>query len=270
MRRFAIGVAIAWGCVAQPSFADTGVSERLVCEAGHPRCVDLVLRNMERRLRALSRTCDHDAIFSLLYFRTTEKFEETLPALGYGDTRAVVREDALFADYYFRAYDAYHRGWGYVPPAWQITFEAAEQRAVSAIGNALLSMNAHIQRDLPFVLFELDRRGRPVSYADHLLVNEFLAQVDVAREIAARFDPAFATNIDPAVLQQLIVSWRELAFANYLRLRSAATLEAWLAVAADIERSTAELARTFVQQTAYPAGTDSSARDAFCGAAARP
>jgi hypothetical protein len=60
---------------------------------------------------------------------------------------------------------------------------------------------------------------------------------------------------------------RELAFVNYLRLRDAPDLRAWLTAAADIERYAADMARAFAQQTAYPSGTDSAARDAHCSAA---
>ena len=267
MKGAVLGVLMGVVCTAHagPAFAD--VSWRLACRVGEPRCVDFVIDEMGRRFTPLARRCDHDAIFSLLYLRTTQKFEETLLSLGYADVRGVVREDALFADYYFRAYDAYRRRHGFVPPAWQIAFTAAEERAVSGVGNALLGMNAHIQRDLPFVLYELDRRGHPVSYDDHDRVNVFLGQVDAAQELARRFDPAFASGVDPAVLQQLIASWRELAFVNYLRLRDATNLHAWLTVAAEIERYAADMARVFAQQTAYPAGSDSAARDAHCRAA---
>jgi hypothetical protein len=219
---------------------------------------------MERRFRHLAKDCDHNAIFSLLYLRTTEKFRDTLSSIGYNDPASIVRQDALFADYYFSAYDAYHKGEGFVPPAWQIAFAAAGQRRVTAAGNTLLGINAHVQRDLPFTLFDLDQRGFPVSHADHTLVNNFLAQVMVDAEIAGRFDPTFDDNSDPAALLQLLFAWRELAFTNYLRLRNAPTAEARAAVASEIEGFAAAVAAGIVQQTAYPPGADSSSRDAFC------
>jgi hypothetical protein len=223
-----------------------------------------IIQEMERRFRHLAKDCDHDAIFSLLYLRTTEKFRDTLSSIGYGDPASIVRQDAIFADYYFRAFDAHHRGEGFVPPAWQIAFTAAGQRSVTAAGNALLGINAHVQRDLPFTLFDLDQRGFPVSHEDHTLVNNFLAQVMVDAEISGRFDPTFDDNSDPAALLQLLFAWRELAFNNYLRLRNAPTAEARAAVAAEIEGFAAAVAAGIVQQTAYPPGADSSSRDAFC------
>lgn len=265
MKRLAGGLAtfsLLWAINSTVASGD--VADKRACQEGQPHCTHFVIQEMERRFRHLAKDCDHDAIFSLLYLRTTEKFRDTLGAIGYGDPASVVRQDALFADYYFRAFDAFHGGGGNVPPAWGIAFAAAGQRRVTAAGNALLGINAHVQRDLPFTLFDLDQQGHPVSHADHTLVNNFLAQVMVDAEIAARFDPTFDDNSDPAALLQLLFAWRELAFTNYLRLRDAPTAEARAAVAAEIEGFAAAAAAGIVQQTAYPPGADSSSRDAFC------
>jgi hypothetical protein len=265
MKRFARGLAalsLLWGISLTVASGD--VEDKRACREGEPHCTHFVIQEMERRYRHLAKDCDHDAIFSLIYLRTTEKFRDTLSAIGYGDPASVVRQDAVFADYYFRAYDAYHKGEGFVPPAWQIAFTAAAQRKVTAVGNALLGINAHIQRDLAFTLFDLDQQGRPVSHEDHTLVNNFLAQVMVDAEIAGRFDPTFDDNSDPAALLQTIIVWREQAFANYLRLRNAPTAAARAAVAAEIEGFAGAVAAGIVQQTAYPPGADSSPRDAFC------
>src|SRR5262245_19056060 len=265
MKRFARGFAalsLMWAINSTVASGD--VADKRACQEGQPHCTHFVIQEMERRFRHLAKDCDHDAIFSLLYLRTTEKFRETLGAIGYGDPASIVRQDALFADLYFRAFDAFREGEGFVPPAWQIAFAAAGQRRVTAAGNALLGINAHVQRDLPFTLFELDQRGFPISHADHTLVNNFLAQVMVDAEIAGRFDPTFDDNSDPAALLQLLFAWRELAFTNYLRLRNAPTAEARAAVASEIEGFAAAVAAGIVQQTAYPPGADSSSRDAFC------
>ncbi len=272
-KRFAVGSAVLVSVVSVVSvpsvlWGGTGalddVSDHRACEAGETRCVRLVIKEMDKRFRKLARHCDHDAIFSLLYLRTTETFLDTLDTIGYADPSSVVREDAVFADYYFHAFDGFHDGRGDVPPAWDIAFTAAQDHAVQATGNALLGFNAHIQRDLPFVLYDLSVRGHPVSHDDHTLVNNFLAQVDATAEVVARFDPTFDDNADPAALFQLIVTWRELAFTNFVRLRDAPTPEARAAVAAEIEAYAGAVAQGIVQATAYPPGTDSSARDAFC------
>jgi hypothetical protein len=270
MKQITLGLVAALLVLSGSAGASDDVSDRRACEAGEPECVDFVIKEMGKRFRKLARRCDHDAIFSLLYLRTTETFRDTLDTIGYADPSSVIREDAVFADYYFRAFDAFHRGRGGVPPAWSVAFTAAQDRAVQSPGNALLGFNAHIQRDLPFVLHELFLRGHPVSHDDHTLVNDFLAQVDATDEVVARFDPTFDDNADPVALFQLIVAWRELAFTNFVRLRDAATPEARAAVAADIEATAGNTALGIAQATAFPPGTDSTARDAFCAAQRHP
>ena len=267
MKKLALVSTVAISIVMSAAAgAAEDVSGRRVCQVGDPACVRLVIREMDKRFRRLARRCDHDAIFSLLYLRTTETFRNTLDTIGYADPASVVREDARFAEYYFRAFDAFHGRRGSVPPAWDVAFTAARGRTVLSGGDALLGFNAHIQRDLPFVLYDLFLRGHPVSHEDHTLVNEFLAQVDATAEIAGRFDPTFGDNSDPAALFQLIVDWRELAFTNYLRLRDAPTPAARAAVAAEIEAYAGGVAAAIAQSTALPPGQDSSARDAFCAA----
>lgn len=246
---------------AAASRSSSDVSETRACREGTLACVSRVIREMTRRFDALARRCDHDAIFALVYLRTTEVYRDTADTIGYDDVASVTREDALFAEYYWRAFDAYQGGHGSVPPAWQIAFDSAAARTLSAQGNALLGVSAHIQRDLPFVLHELYTQGHAVSYEDHTLVNEFLAQVDVAPEIIDRFDPTYPPGSDSS----LIVAWRETAFRNFERLRDAAPVER-VVIAAEIEYSAALFAQNVVASTAYPAGASSRERDAFCSA----
>lgn len=245
------------------------LASKKVCERGVPKCVVFVIREMQRRYKPLAKQCDHDAIFALNYLRTTQVFLQTLEEVSYDDPALVIREDALFAQYYFQAYDAYHTGRGNVPPAWQIAFDAAQQRLVSGTGNIALGINAHIQRDLPFVLYELYLQGRPVSYEDHTRINEFLQKVNPLSELAEKFDPTIDDDDVPGDADdqqrfQLIVQWREGAFRNYERLRDASTQEERTQVAAEIEAFSAQTAQ-FLQQTfSYPSGSDSSQRDAYC------
>ncbi len=242
--------------------ADCEVSQKPQCQKGKIQCVHHVAQAMNKRFKKLTKECDHDAIFSLAYLRTTETYGETAEGIGYEDVASVTREDALFADYYFRAYDAYHSGDGEVPPAWQIAFDAAESKSVTSSGNAILGFNAHIQRDLPFTLYELYEQGTPVSEFDHFKVNEFLAQVDVVDEIIERFDPTYPTGGDSS----FIYEWRALAWYNYTLLRDAQSQQEWDAVAASIEQYTGAVAAQYAYFLAYPEGTSSEERDAYCEA----
>jgi hypothetical protein len=81
-------------------------TSKQACIVGKPKCVKFVIKEMEHRYKPLAKQCDHDALFALTYLRTTETFLDTLDEVRYNEP-AVIREDALFAEYYFRAYDAY-------------------------------------------------------------------------------------------------------------------------------------------------------------------
>jgi hypothetical protein len=244
------------------ALAGSEVSHNPQCQQGEIQCVHHVAQEMDTRFKRLTKECDHDTIFSLVYLRTTEKYGDTAEELGYEDVASVTREDALFADYYFRAYDAYHFGEGDVPLAWQVAFDAAESKSVTSAGNAILGFNAHIQRDLPFTLYELYEQGTPVSEFDHFKVNEFLAQVEVADEIIERFDPSYPTGGDSS----FIFEWRALAWHHYTLLRDAESPEEWNAIAAGIEEYTGAVAAQYAYFLAYPEGTTSEERDAYCEA----
>ena len=245
------------------------------CAAGRTRCVDGVIREMRRRLDPLAATCDHDAIFSLTYLRTTEEYRRTIedPAF-FEDTRFVNHEDAVFARYYFDAYDAWHApGSAAVPRAWAIAFRAADERAVSAAGNVVLGISAHVQRDLPFVLaaIGLVKPDGSSRKADHDRVNEFLNRVadDLYPEIARRFDPTVDDTELPGTADnfaafQLIPTWREVAWRNAERLVSAPSAAARSQVAAEIEAYAASQAQMLRAAYAYGPLRSSAARDAYC------
>src|SRR5262245_48037726 len=95
MKRLARGLAALSLLGAISSTVASGdVSDKLACQQGRPHCAHFVIQEMERRFRHLAKDCDHDAIFSLLYLRTTEKFQETLGTIGYSDQASIIRQDA--------------------------------------------------------------------------------------------------------------------------------------------------------------------------------
>ena len=243
------------------------------CSAGRAACVDKTIRQMTRRLDALA--CDHNAIFSLTYLRVTEEYRRTIEAPFFDDTSFVNYEDTVFAHYYFAAYDAWADGRiAEVPPAWRVAFDAAKQRRVTATGDLLLGINAHVQRDLPLVLYALglvapDGTSRK---ADHDRVDIILNRVqdDILAEIARRFDPTvddtnLPTGLDDAALFQILAGWREKAWRNAELLAAAPTPAARELVVASIEHDAELEARTIVVSMGYlPILQSSGPRDAFC------
>jgi hypothetical protein len=247
------------------------------CAAGRTHCVDAVIREMQRRFDPLAQACDHDAIFSLTYLRTTEEYRRTIEdPTFFDDTPFVNHEDAVFARYYFEAYDDWSAGRLFaVPRAWAIAFAAADERAVSAAGNIALGINAHVQRDLPFVLAAVGLVAADGSSRkpDHDRVDEFLNRVadDLYPEIARRFDPTLDDTELPGTADnfaafQIIPTWREIAWRNAERLVSAPSAEARAQVAADIEAYAASQAQTLRATYQYGPLGSSAARDAYCSA----
>ena len=247
------------------------------CIAGRSACVDKTIRQMTRRFNPLASSCDHNAMFSLTYLSVTQKYRSTIlnnPSF-FDDTSFVNYEDTIFAHYYFAAFDAWTSGQiEDVPPAWRITFDAASQHEVSGIGDLLLGINAHVQRDLPFVLYSigLTTPAGASRKPDHDRVDKILNRViePLIAEIARRFDPTvddaeLPTSFDDATLFQVLAAWREKAWRNAEELANAPTKAARNLVIAQIENDAASEAQTIVAGSAYPPLTNGSAqRDAYC------
>jgi hypothetical protein len=246
------------------------------CVAGRMNCVSAVIREMEGRFEPLGRSCDHNAMFALAYLRTTQTYLWAAKQSGFfQDTPWVNHEDAVFAKYYFNAYDNWLAGnRSQVPQAWLIAFDSAAERRTTGSGDLLLGMSAHINRDLPFTLAAIGMvtpEGQSRK-ADHDKVDEFLNMViePMLAELAARFDPDTVNVETPfgvgnAGLFQLIAAWRERAWRNAELLVSAPTPELRAAVAQQIELTAAAEATTIVASSSYlPPLTTTVPRDAFC------
>ncbi len=244
------------------------------CVAGRFQCVDKVIREMTRRFDKLAESCDHDLMFSVTYLRTTEEYLRAATTPGFfQDPTFVNHEDAVFANYYFRPFDAWHAGrTSEVPKAWRIAFDAAEKKTVTGSGDLLLGVNAHINRDLPYVLagIGLVKPDGTSRKSDHDKVNEFLNRVgdDLYREIVRRFDPTIddgnlPTWLDDMLTFQAFPVMRENAWRNAERLVAARTSSERALVEASIEENAAVTARAIVAATAADAPT-TAARDGYC------
>jgi Family of unknown function (DUF5995) len=246
------------------------------CVAGRMNCVRALIREMERRFEPLGRSCDHNAIFALAYLRTTQTYLWAAQQPGFfQDTQWVNHEDAVFAKYYFNAYDNWRAGnRSQVPQAWLVAFDSAAQRRTTGSGDMLLGMSAHINRDLPFTLAAIGMvtpEGQSRK-ADHDKVDEFLNKVTepMLAELAARLDPDTVNIKTPygaghAGLFQLIVAWRERAWRNAELLVSAQTPQERAAVAQQIELTAAAEATAIVAGNSYvPPLTTTARRDTFC------
>ncbi|MGH2683873.1 MAG: DUF5995 family protein [Actinomycetota bacterium] len=268
---------VEWSTVLPGLTADYDPSSANECTAGKIQCVDKVIREMTRRFDRLASTCDHNAVFALTYLRTTEEYKRAATTPGFfADPGFVNHEDAVFASYYFEAYDDWAAGrTGEVPKAWRVALDAARNRTVTGSGNMMLGLSAHINRDLPYVLAEIglvqpDGSSRK---PDHDQVNQFLNRVTqpVIAELARRFDPTVddgnvAGTYDETATLQLVVAWREQAWRNAELLVNAPTAIVRALVEQQIETDAYLKAVALEAATGYGLFDSSAARDAYCAA----
>jgi hypothetical protein len=250
------------------------------CKKGKVQCVDKVIREMTKRFNALR--CDHDSTFAFTYLLTTEEYRRAVEdPYFFSDNAFINHQDAVFARYYFDQFDDWHAGrTEEVSPAWRIAFHAADRQQVTGMGNVFLGMNAHVNRDLPFVLAEIGlvKPDGTSRKPDHDRVNDFLARTNqyLLAEAAKVLDPTLddgdvpGTSVDNSTAVQALVAWREQAWRNAERLVAAATPEARARVAQEIEQMAALEALTIRESFRYNLthtllGTDAKARNAFCG-----
>lgn len=254
---------VPWSALLPGLTAGYEPSSANLCKQGHLNCVDAVIREMIERVDVLDSSCSHNVLFGLTYLRTTEAYRVAVVEPGFfSDPAFINHQDAVFAGYYFDAWDAYRAGPPRpVPRAWQLAFAAADAKRVSGSGNILLGMSAHVNRDLPLVLAALGlvKPDGSSRKPDHDKVNVFLNRVvaPLFAEAAARYDPTVddtqihGSQLDEALLLQILVAWREQAFRNAELLVSAATPAARAVVEAAIERAAAIEANLIIVATAY-------------------
>jgi hypothetical protein len=215
--------------------------EPVICPAGEPTCIDELATELERRTGALG--CSHDAVFSDAYLTITRALVEATGTSGFFDRPDRVRHEArTYAQEYLDQYDRWHAGdRASVSPAWRVAFRAARCESVTAIGDLMLALNAHIRRDNPIRAVEQTEgvlrvpglmpaaSGKP----DHERVNTVLqnSMAPMLADLAGRYDPTvddlpplFGTVIDPNSLYSIIAAWREESWRNAEQLRHARAL----------------------------------------------
>lgn len=246
------------------------------CVAGRSNCLKSTLREMSRIADSTASACTHDAVFARAYLRMTQTYGHTREIPGYyEDLPAFNHLDAVFAKYYFDAYNNWKNGnRSAVPQSWLVALDAATNKTVTGSGDLLLGMNAHINRDLAFVLAAsglVTRDGSSIK-GDYDAVEQWLydATAPLLAELAARFDPTMDDSNDPLGAGywgtfQMVSAWRENAWRNAEALVSAPTESARALVAAAIEAEASSVAQSLLLTQSYqPPLTSTTARDAYC------
>jgi hypothetical protein len=234
------------------------------------RCIDRTIRRM-KRLRA-GFGCDHRAVFATTYLLLTEQIRRERHV--FKDLRWLIYEDTVFANFYFRVVRANERGQP-LPRAWQIAFDTAAQGDANAGQDMLLGINAHVQRDMPFVLATVGLRTRKgkTRKPDHDVVNGILSDAyePIVSTIGARYDPLVTlTNaswnpVDDIAGLEMVKGWREGVWRNAERLLDAKTKAERAQVAESIETNAATWAGLIASGQMGPPGYRAQ-RDSYCAA----
>ena len=256
----------------------------VICPNGEPACLGALSAELDARTAALG--CDHDAVFSDAYLTITKALRDATRTPGFFDRPdRVTHEAKTYAQEYFDQYDRWHAGdASTVSPAWQVAFSAAERQSVTAIGDLMLALNAHIRRDNPIRALEQPdgvlrtpgempaASGKP----DHELVNDVLAGAmdSMLTRLAQRYDPTIddarldGTVLDPDGLYSIIAAWREEAWRDAEELRHARAAGGvdgplYRAKLAEIEAAAKSGADAILAATLTDPGAN-AARNAYC------
>ncbi|MFD7663791.1 DUF5995 family protein [Streptomyces sp. NPDC059788] len=224
---------------------------RLSCDGPAVGCVQEARRTLTRVRDTLG--CDHRAPFPVIYVHLERSLEAAAAKPGSFDEPDWLAGDlnSGFVNLYLDAYHADQKGRA-VPQAWKTAFEAARAGDANAGQDVLLGANAHIQRDMPYVLASLGltRPGGTSRKADY---NRFQAVLDRAyapavQEIARRYDPVLGladarwNPIAGYTAGRLFRMWREQAWTHAQQLVDATTPAARAGAVRRIETNAARWA----------------------------
>jgi hypothetical protein len=227
-----------------------------------------------RKLRARL-GCDHRAVFATTYLLLTEQMRDTIrknPRF-FEDLRWLIYEDTVFANFYFDVIRASDRGKP-IPQAWKIAFDTAKSGDANAGQDMLLGINAHVQRDMPFVLATvgLQTKKGATRKPDHDVVNQILSDAyePIVSTIGRRYDSLVTiTNaswnpVDDIAGLEMVKGWREGVWRNAERLLDARTADERRQVTDSIEANAATWAN-LIAGGQVPPGYRAQ-RDAYCRA----
>lgn len=231
------------------------------CPSGTAECITGVINEMQRRGKTMIADCSDNAPMLLAYLTATKATQHITGRPGeFHDPTFLRNWDVQFANYYFHALDDYYGGHAErVPGAWRQAFQAADNHSVTVLADAILGFNAHITRDLPFVLADIgvtapDGTSRK---PDHERVSRMLTeyQPEVMQTLTAlygKIDPTFeaGSGVSPSIVLTsfagTIQAWRGYAWRAAEQLLLAPTAAARDRIAAQIEGLSTTLSHVII------------------------
>lgn len=260
----------ALGALPTPYKPYTGT----ICPTGANLCIAAVIAEMQARLEPLAASCANNAVFSLAYLRVTQNVRDANRSGWFQDPRWLNQLDAVFANMYFTTMDRYRDG-GTVPPAWKVALDDTTHQKLTALGDFMINMNAHINNDFPRALVEvgLTAKDGASHKVDHNAYNDRLDSLygPVFSEEAQRFDPTFndyaLNGLTGSAAGLIMRGWREMVWRNAEALANARTPQEKALVEAWINNYALAQARVIEATPIFRATPTSTAkRNAWCAA----
>lgn len=156
--------------------------------------IDGVIDNLNHIIRWSVGQRNAIGYFAVLYKRSTLAIREALRSGLFEDSARMERFDAVFAQRYFDALNAYFHPHVFGPPAlaWEVSFAAHDNSPTTMLQQMLAGLNAHICYDLGVAAAEVS----PTSLQE--LKNDFdritdvvLTQVDGMALVFERLSPGY-------------------------------------------------------------------------------
>jgi hypothetical protein len=257
-----------------------------ICADGHFGCWNDLLDLLKQKRAALG--CDHEAIAADAYVTITSGLKQRTQDGFWVRPDRLTHEARQYAQEYLDQSANWHSGnTTAVAPAWQVAFQAMQDRTQTGIGDLLLWLNAHIRRDNSIraieqsegVLRTAGLMPEASGREDHNRVSDALQDllVPMLSHNAAVYDPTvddgvqlFGMVMDPKGLYALISDWREEAWRNAEQLRHARAEGGVDGVAyqtklAEINQAAYDGA-LFIKAATLATPDQTATRDAYCAA----
>jgi hypothetical protein len=195
---------------------------------------------------------DRRAIFLGCYRLMTRNMLDAIEAGRFHDGAWVTRLLDRFADYYFTALERYEQDASRTSPVWKLAFDATRNAEVMTLQHLLLGVNAHINYDLVFSLYDVledewagdTPEQRAQRHADHELVNRIIGETtDVVQDqVVEQVSPwtewldTLLGPVDEWLTSRLLSHWREEVWGTAVRYLEAATPEERAALRQQVEQ----------------------------------
>lgn len=191
--------------------------------------IDTVLFKMNEHIAKWKSCDDKRHVFLSCYHLMSANMVEALANKDFHDTAWVNKLLNRFAEYYFDSLFCFDCG-EITPEVWLHAHRACNENKVSELQLLILGVNAHINYDLVFALYDLlapewkqlSESKKRKRYEDHSHVNNIIAgTIDrVQDEILEPLHPSLEWidklfgRMDEFLISRLITGWREEVWEN--------------------------------------------------------